>query len=183
MNDTLQTLIRSVLKVGGGYMVAKGWADDNAVQVIVAGFVSLIAVIGGILHRTDKAQPVAITKLPLLMLAAALTLSAGCASSPQKVLYTTEEAAAISVDTAMTVWGDYVTQWNPPLAQQLQVKALYEKYQAAMLEAIDASALYATLSAGTNSLASKLQSDAALQQESAALADLVGAIRAFGAKL
>ena len=79
MNDTLQTLIRSILKFGGGYLIAKGWADDNAVQVIVSGFTALGAVIWGVLHRTPQPEPVPITtKLPLFFALLALSASAGC---------------------------------------------------------------------------------------------------------
>ena len=36
MNDTVQTLIRSVLKFGGGYMVAKGITDDSHAEILAA---------------------------------------------------------------------------------------------------------------------------------------------------
>jgi drug/metabolite transporter superfamily protein YnfA len=47
MNATMQSLIRAVLKVGGGYLVAKGLADESTAEVIVAGLVALIGVVWG----------------------------------------------------------------------------------------------------------------------------------------
>ena len=57
MNPILQTLIRAALKVGGGYLDAKGLASDNDAQVIVAGLMALIGVVWGILHRTPSPAP------------------------------------------------------------------------------------------------------------------------------
>jgi hypothetical protein len=51
MNDTTQTIVRSVLKVGGGYLVAKGLADESQAEIIVAGILAAVAVVWGVLHR------------------------------------------------------------------------------------------------------------------------------------
>jgi hypothetical protein len=56
MNDTTQTLIRSVLKVGGGFLVAKGIADDSQAELLTAGAIALIAVIWGYVHRGKKSE-------------------------------------------------------------------------------------------------------------------------------
>ena len=56
MNDTTQTIIRSVLKVGGGYLVAKGFADQSQVEIIIAGVAAGIAVVWGIMHRNAAAK-------------------------------------------------------------------------------------------------------------------------------
>jgi len=46
--DTIQTLVRAVMKIGGGVMMAKGVADESAVEAIGAGLVALVAVrVGG----------------------------------------------------------------------------------------------------------------------------------------
>jgi hypothetical protein len=55
MNDTTQTLIRSVLKVGGGFLASKGIADDSQVELVSAGLIALIAVIWGYFHRSKPA--------------------------------------------------------------------------------------------------------------------------------
>ena len=62
MNPILQTLIRAGLKVGGGYLVAKGLASDSDAQVIVAGAMALIGVVWGILHRSQPLPPPAPTQ-------------------------------------------------------------------------------------------------------------------------
>jgi hypothetical protein len=55
MNDTTQTLIRSVLKVGGGFLASKGIADESQVELVSAGLIALIAVIWGYFHRSKPA--------------------------------------------------------------------------------------------------------------------------------
>ena len=52
MNDQTQTLIRAVLKIGGGYMVAKGIADQNTATLLTASAASLIGVVWGLYHRS-----------------------------------------------------------------------------------------------------------------------------------
>lgn len=54
MNDTTQTLIRSILKVGGGFLVSKGIADDSQIEIISAGLLAVVAVVWGYLHRSKK---------------------------------------------------------------------------------------------------------------------------------
>jgi len=129
--------------------------------------------------------------MPALILTLALaswSLTPACTSTPQRIAFNVESAGAVTVDSAMTAWGDYVRQFHPPAAQEATVKALYEKYQAVMLEAIDASTLLAMTakqpaSTVADIAAVKARSDAASQAEANALSDLVGAIRTFGAKL
>lgn len=72
MNDTMQTLLRSILKIGGGYLVAKGYVDQSNAEIIIAGLAALVAVVWGILHRSSQAQDVPINKIPLLVLCAGL---------------------------------------------------------------------------------------------------------------
>jgi hypothetical protein len=52
MNDTTQTLVRSVLKVGGGYLVAKGITDDAHLETAIAGVLVIGGIIWGLIHRT-----------------------------------------------------------------------------------------------------------------------------------
>lgn len=51
MNDTQQTLIRALVKVGSGYLIAKGWADKDTAEIAGAGVAAIIAIIWGVLHR------------------------------------------------------------------------------------------------------------------------------------
>lgn len=55
MNDTAQTLIRSVLKVGAGMLVAKGLADQSTAEAITGGVIAIIGVIWGVLHKKQPA--------------------------------------------------------------------------------------------------------------------------------
>lgn len=60
MNDTLQTLIRSVLKVGAGVLVTKGITDQSGAEILVASVVGIVGVVWGILHKkSDAGTPVA----------------------------------------------------------------------------------------------------------------------------
>ena len=47
MNDTVMTLIRAVLKVGGGFLLAKGLTDSAGVEAIIGGAMAAIGVIAG----------------------------------------------------------------------------------------------------------------------------------------
>lgn len=55
MNDTQQTLLRSVLKIGAGYLVARGLADESTAELIAAGLAALIGVMWGVAHRRQNA--------------------------------------------------------------------------------------------------------------------------------
>jgi hypothetical protein len=85
MNPINQTLLRSILKIFGGYFVAKGLADDSTVEIVISGAVALAGIVWGVLHRKDSPQSVPITKLPLALaaLGLALTAGAGCAFNRQ----------------------------------------------------------------------------------------------------
>ncbi len=45
MNEQTQSAIRSVLKVAGGYAVAKGVTDNSTVEIIIAGAVAVVGVV------------------------------------------------------------------------------------------------------------------------------------------
>lgn len=74
-----QTLIRSILKIGGGYFVAKGFTDDSTAEIIISGLVALIGIIWGLVHRSDGkiANP-----LPAFALACVLGYSLSCVPAP-----------------------------------------------------------------------------------------------------
>lgn len=109
----------------------------------------------------------------------------GCSGTPARIAYNTVAAPAITVDQAMTAWGDYVAQFHPSVATELKVKAAFETYQKAELVAIDAAQAYAALSSSgsTNTVMEKLQSDLTSQAAATALADLVNLLQSIGVKL
>ena len=117
-----------------------------------------------------------------LGVAGALT---SCSSTPARIAYNGVAAPAITVDHAMTMWGDYVAQFHPPAATELKVKAAFEKYQAAELLAIDAARAYADLnsSGATNTVAARAQTELTSQTAASALADLVNLLQNVGVKL
>lgn len=54
--DQLGSLIRAIVKIGGGYLIAKGVASDNQVEAISAGVLALAAVLWGYYHRSSVSQ-------------------------------------------------------------------------------------------------------------------------------
>ena len=109
----------------------------------------------------------------------------GCQSTPQRIVFNTLDAPAVTVDHAMTAWGDYVRQFHPPVGQEQAVERAFAKYQAAMVLAIDAAQSWITLTTAnsTNAPPALLKSQQAQQAASQALGDLVQLISQFGAKL
>jgi len=100
-------------------------------------------------------------------------LFCGC-GTPQRTTFNAESGTVLTVDSAMRAWGDYVARFHPPVEQELQVKAAYEKYQAAMAVAVDASRAWSTL--GTNAPVL----DPSFQSATAdALTDLLTLLRQF----
>ena len=49
MNETYQSVLRSVLKVGAGVLVTKGITDSAGAETIVGSLIGLISVAWGIL--------------------------------------------------------------------------------------------------------------------------------------
>ncbi len=59
--DTVQTLARSVLKIGGGALAANGVASESDLEAVIGGIVALIGIVWGIYHRrrTNPQPPAA----------------------------------------------------------------------------------------------------------------------------
>jgi hypothetical protein len=54
MNNTIQTLLRSLLKIGAGYLISKGFIDDSHAEEGIAAALGLAAIIWGVFHRTPQ---------------------------------------------------------------------------------------------------------------------------------
>lgn len=54
--ETIQTIIRSVLKIGGGFLVAKGLADDAAIAELSGAVVTIVGFVWGILAAKKAAK-------------------------------------------------------------------------------------------------------------------------------
>lgn len=83
MNPIYQTLLRSVVKLLAGALVAKGLADESTAETVTAGIIAVAGVVWGVLHRkapaasqSGESQAVPI-KTIVPAVAAILALSAG----------------------------------------------------------------------------------------------------------
>ncbi len=63
MNDTTQTLLRSVIKIGAGYLASKGIADQSNSEIFLSVLFGLFAIAWGVLHRR---KPLSETSSPTL---------------------------------------------------------------------------------------------------------------------
>lgn len=126
-------------------------------------------------------------RLHLLLAAAlfsvALSFTPGCSSTPARAAYNTVAIPAVTVDQAMTAWGDYVAQFHPSAAVESQVKDAYDRYQAAELLAIDAAQAYAAIASSTNSTGAAVAQQLTGQNAANALADLVNLLKQIGVKI
>lgn len=57
MNDGVKVAIQTALKVGGGYLVAKGITDSSTVEIAAAGLVAIVAIIWNWTHLKSKDNP------------------------------------------------------------------------------------------------------------------------------
>lgn len=54
--ETIATIVRTVLKIGGGFLVAKGLADEAQIAEATGAVVSLIGIVWGILAAKKAAS-------------------------------------------------------------------------------------------------------------------------------
>jgi hypothetical protein len=118
-----QTLIRSILKIGAGFLVAKGFADDSTAEIIVAGLAALIGVLWGVFHRApvvpapnpapvEPGKPPQNPPVPIVFLLSAIgagllltscrALAPGGAYQGDQVLYHAELTAITAYDVIHT---------------------------------------------------------------------------------
>lgn len=191
MNDNqLGSLVRSALKILGAILMAHG-ATKYAAIINAEDTIGLIVTAVGLLashnwHRTSSGGASDNSKTGgganlLLALCAASLFFTGCAGvTAQQAAYRGAATTAVSVDTAMKAWGVYVATYHPGPAVESQVKAAYEKYQAAMVIVCDAGKIYAA--SGTNSVAS-VKINQAIADAGQDLIDLENLLTRFGVKL
>lgn len=55
-SETIQTILRSVLKVGGGFLVAKGLATDSGVTDAIGAVVTIVGFVWGIIAARKAAK-------------------------------------------------------------------------------------------------------------------------------
>lgn len=55
-STTVSTMVRSVLKVAGGYLVAKGIGDEGTMEIIIGGITALVGMVWGYLEAKKQAK-------------------------------------------------------------------------------------------------------------------------------
>lgn len=53
--ETISGVLRHILTFGGGYVVAKGYADDATIQTVIAGVVALGGVVWSAISKKKPA--------------------------------------------------------------------------------------------------------------------------------
>ncbi len=126
MNPTTQTLLRSVIKIGAGYLASKGVADQSSSEIFVSVLIALIGILWGILHRTGNTERLRVGELrvesatagpgytpappspvsasprlplPLIILSASLLLT-GCVSYTSRITMPDGTTLALPKDAA-----------------------------------------------------------------------------------
>jgi len=189
----LQSIIRAILLMCGTVLTKKGITDSATWETVVGFIVGLVPLIWSWNRHADPpgslptppAGPILRGPLMLLLCCGLWTMDCGlitgCKSTPQQVAYQSAGTTIVTVDTAMTVWGDYVAAKHPGPAAEATVKAAYEKYQAAMVVLCDAGAAYAA-TGGTDATAMNGLTQAAFNATTY-LQDLEKLIATFGVNL
>ncbi len=109
-------------------------------------------------------------------------------STANLAAYKASQTAQVTVETAMTAWGDWIKHQDSagtpvPMEQRAKVKGLYEKYQAAATVVADAGVGYTQAKGSTNETSAQAVLNVAMSVASQCLADIVDAIRLFGVKV
>jgi len=53
MSDQWSSAIRSVLKIGGGWLIARGYTDNSNVEIIIAGVIAAAGIIWSWVHHAS----------------------------------------------------------------------------------------------------------------------------------
>lgn len=119
--------------------------------------------------------------LTSLMLAVALcgglfTLP-GCQNAPN-VAYKVTTGTYVTVDAAMTAWGDYVRIYKPSIAQEQQVASAYKAWQTASVAVVDTAK---AAKAGDTTTQAKV--NAAVAASATALNGLIAVLAQYGINL
>ncbi len=111
-------------------------------------------------------------------------LVTGCKTA-NTAAYKGTGAVVVTVDAAMSAWGDYVSANHPPVEKELKVKAAFDKYKAAALVVTTAGAAHAKALAtqGTDPASAQTALNAAIAISSAALGELIALLQQFGVKI
>lgn len=123
-------------------------------------------------------------------LATAPVYISGCAGGPNRVAYQSVGTTKVTISTAMSLWGAYVTQQKlagtpVPVDREQAVASAYSRVQASLVIVCDAgkalSAGSQTNPAGVSALQAALSQ--AITDSASTIADLQNLIVSFGVKL
>ena len=99
MTPTTETILRAILKIGGGILVTKGYADDSTAEIVTAGLLALYGIIWGIVSARSTNTPRTTNTPPeqggappaalLLIVFLVADLTPGCAINRQSATTTT----------------------------------------------------------------------------------------------
>lgn len=120
------------------------------------------------------------TILSILLILSAVAFG-GCHTTPQQAAYQAAGTTAVTVEAALKAYDVIAAQGLTTPAQNAQVKAAYQKYQAAFAVVCDAGAVYAA-SKGTNGFAAANALQAAIVNANLTITDLVNLVKTYGAK-
>ena len=189
-SDQIASIVRTVLKIGSGLLIAHGMSDTASIINLpdVAGLLTLLVSLAWshFAHTgPDQPSPPNLPKLSALVAlgaAALLFTGPGCTTTPQRASYQTAATITVSVETALKVYDQFAAAGQTTPAQNAAVKAAYLKYQAAAAVVCDAGAVYAATS-GTNAPPASAALQTAIVNANVTMADLFNLIRSFGVKL
>lgn len=64
MSDSNISLLRAILKIGGGMLLTKGLVDSSQLETISAGVIAIASVIWGYYHRSTHTPTAVPIKAP-----------------------------------------------------------------------------------------------------------------------
>ena len=202
--DQFSSFARWLLNaISGGVIAYTASKSDSAkgvaqfISQLVTGPDALAGVVLGITwlwgHLTHKNETANLpppqagsSKTSVYLLIGLLSLGAlagtACHTTPQQVTYQSAAATTVTVEVALRAYNVFAAQGKTTIAQNRQVKAAYEKYQAAFAVVCDAGQIYAA-TGGTNAPAASLALQAAVANASASQTDIIKLVQSFGVKL
>jgi len=122
-------------------------------------------------------------KLLLLTLLSTVLAMTACQTA-NRSMYVAAAGSQVTVESAMSLWNDYIGLKHPPISQQITVRNLYLKWQYSMMAVCDAGAIVAAAAnAPTNTTILSASLQQAIASSDQAKTDLLNAIAQFGVTL
>ena len=188
--EQIASIVRTGLKLVAGILAAHGLADTASI-VNTPDAVSLVLLIisaswSHFSHASPPAPPSKPTVTLMIALASASLLftGSGCSTTPERVTYQSAASVTVTAAEAVRAYNVFAAAGKTTVAQNLQVKAAFENYQASMAVACDLGAAYAAASGSTNNAAgARLALATATANVSQELSDLLALIRSFGVNI